>query len=98
MLRYLGAGWGHIRQIMLLSAAVIGAAGIALGAFMGTVISLVITHVINRISFGWEVAFRAPWLTLSLLMAVLFATTVLAAIVPSYVARKIDPKAFVSFE
>ncbi len=98
VLRYLGATWQHIRQQMVLSAGIVGIAGIVLGSLMGTGISIVITHVINKISFGWEVGFKVPILTVSLLMALLFFTTVLAGIVPSYLARKIDPKAYISFE
>jgi putative ABC transport system permease protein len=98
VLRYLGAGWRQIRQVMLLSSGMIGIAGIALGSIMGTAISLVITHVINKISFGWEVAFQVPVLTTALLMALLFLTTLLAGIVPFTFARRIDPKAFISFE
>jgi putative ABC transport system permease protein len=98
VLRYLGATWQQIRQVMVVSAGIIGIAGIALGFLMGSLISIVITHVINRISFGWEVSVRMPVLTVFLLMALLFGTTLLAGLVPSYFARKIDPKAFISYE
>jgi putative ABC transport system permease protein len=98
VLRYLGATWRHIRQVMVMSAGIVGITGIALGCIMGTAISIVITHVINKISFGWEVSLRIPFLPISLLMALLFITTMLAGLVPSYLARKIDPKAFISFE
>ena len=98
VLRYLGATWRHIRQVMVVSAGIVGITGIALGCIMGSAISIVITHVINKISFGWEVSLRIPFLQISLLMALLFITTMLAGLVPSYLARKIDPKAFISFE
>ncbi len=98
VLRYLGATWGHLRQVMVTSAGIVGMAGTVLGCVMGAVISIVITHVINKISFGWEVGFRLPFLPVSLLMALLFITTMLAGFVPFYLARKIDPKAFISFE
>jgi len=65
---------------------------------MGSIISIVITHVINRISFGWEVSVRMPVLTVLLLMTLLLVTTLSAGLVPSYFARKIDPKAFISYE
>ncbi len=98
ILRYLGATWQQIRQVMVLSAGIIGIAGIALGFLMGFVISIVITHVINRVSFGWEVSVRMPVLTVFLLMTLLLVTTLSAGLVPSYFARKIDPKAFISYE
>ena len=98
ILRYLGATWKHISQSMVLAASIIGIAGIALGCVMGTAISMVITHVINRISFGWEVSLRIPFMPLLFLMALLFITTMAAGLAPSYLARKIDPKAYISFE
>ncbi len=97
-LRYLGASWGDIRRVMVLSAGVVGASGIVLGAFMGAGISMAITHVINKISFGWEVVFRVPLLTVWLFMALLLVITLLAGLIPAFLARKIDPKAYISFE
>ncbi len=98
VLRYLGASWRQIRSVMALTAGILGSAGTVLGAVMGWAISIVITHVINKISFGWEVALRAPLLTLAALMALLIVATTAAGLVPAYLARKIDPKAFISFE
>ncbi len=98
VLRYLGASWLDIRLIMVLSAATVGIAGIVLGMFMGSAISVVITQVINKISFGWEVSLQMPFLSVFMLMALLLVTTIIAGLVPSFLARKIDPKAFISFE
>lgn len=98
VLRYLGASWQQVRKVMVLSAGIVGLAGICLGAVMGAAIGLVITRVINKISFGWEVGLSFPVPLLLALMALLFATTLLAGLVPSYLARKIDPRAFISFE
>jgi len=98
VLRYLGASWQQIRTVMALTAGILGSTGTALGAVMGWAISVVITHVINKISFGWEVALRAPLLPLAAFMALLVIATTAAGLVPAYLARKIDPKAFISFE
>jgi putative ABC transport system permease protein len=98
VLRYLGASWRHLRRVAALSAGIIGLAGIALGCGMGWAISIVITHVINKISFGWEVGLRMPFIPLAVLMVLLFVTTTAAGLVPASLARKIDPKAFISFE
>jgi ABC-type antimicrobial peptide transport system permease subunit len=54
--------------------------------------------VINKISFGWEIQFRIPYLYLSGVTAVLFLTTLLAGLIPARVARRVDPKRFISFE
>jgi putative ABC transport system permease protein len=83
---------------MVLSAGIIGIAGIALGSLMGPAISMVIIHVINKISFGWEVSLHMPLGYLSLLTVILFLTTLAAGIIPAKVAKKIDPKSFISFE
>jgi putative ABC transport system permease protein len=98
VLRYLGASWRQIRNVMALSAGILGASGTVLGAVMGWAISIVITHVINKISFGWEVALRAPLFPLAVLMLLLIITTTAAGLLPAYLARRIDPKAFISFE
>ncbi|HEX8949117.1 MAG TPA: FtsX-like permease family protein [Dissulfurispiraceae bacterium] len=98
IIRYLGGSWEQIRQILILSAGVIGIAGIFLGALMGSIMSVIFIQVINKISFGWEIYYRVPVLYLSLLAAVLFFTTLAAGFFPARVARKIDPKRFISFE
>jgi putative ABC transport system permease protein len=98
VLRYLGATWKQISQVMVISASIVAIAGITLGFLMGSAISIVITHVINRISFGWEVSVRMPFLTIFLLMMLLFISTLAASLIPSYLARKIDAKTFISSE
>ncbi len=98
IVRYLGGTLSQIRDMIVLSAGIVGIAGIFLGTIMGPVISMVIIHVINRLSFGWEVSFKIPLLPLSALTVVLFLTSLAAGYLPSRVARKVDPKAFISFE
>jgi putative ABC transport system permease protein len=98
VLRYLGATWKQISRVMLTSAGIVAVAGIILGFLMGSAISIVITHVINRISFGWEVSVRMPFLTIFSLMLLLFISTLVASLIPSYLARRIDAKAFISSE
>jgi putative ABC transport system permease protein len=98
IIRYLGGSWAQIRNMIVISAGIIGMAGVLLGTVMGPIISMVIIHVINRLSFGWDVSFRVPLIPLSILTALLFVTCLSAGFLPSKVARKIDPKAFISFE
>jgi putative ABC transport system permease protein len=98
VLRYLGASWQQVREVMVLSAGIVGLAGLVLGLLLGSAIGLVITRVINKISFGWEVGLSFPVPLLAALAALLFVTTLLAGLVPSYLARKIDSRAFISFE
>ena len=96
--RYLGGSWGQLRLTLVLSAGIVGIAGILLGGIMGPMMSVIFIEVINKISFGWEIHFRIPVLYLALVTAVLFLVTLSAGLVPLKVARKIDPKRFISFE
>jgi putative ABC transport system permease protein len=98
IIRYLGGSWKQIQQTLILSAGIIGVTGIFLGILMGPLMSIIFIHVVNKISFGWEIHFRIPFSYLSLVTLILFLTTLLAGIIPSKVARKIDPRRFISFE
>ncbi|MDA8083381.1 MAG: FtsX-like permease family protein [Nitrospiraceae bacterium] len=98
ILRYLGADWTQLRAMLLLSAGITGIAGIALGAVIGPAMSVIFIEVINKISFGWEIHIRLPLLHLLLTSLGLFLAILLAGMIPMGVARKIDPKRFVSFE
>ena len=60
--------------------------------------SVIFIEVINKVSFGWEIHFRVPLLSLTLVTSVLFLITLLAGFIPLNVARRIDPKRFISFE
>jgi len=98
IIRYLGGSWKQIRQTFLLSAGVIGVTGIVLGYLLGPLMSAILIHVVNKISFGWEIHFQMPFLYLSLVTLLLFITTLSAGLIPSRAARRIEPKKFISFE
>jgi putative ABC transport system permease protein len=98
VLRYLGGSWQQITRVLVLSAGMIGICGIILGSVMGLVMSVIFITVINKISFGWEIQFSIPYLYLSGVTAVLFLTTLMAGVIPARVARRVDPKRFISFE
>ncbi len=98
IIRYLGGSWRQIRNMLTLSAGIVGISGIFLGSMMGLMISIIIIEVINRLSFGWSVHFSIPFFYLFVLTTVLLLTILTAGIIPSKVARKIDPKRFISFE
>jgi len=98
ILRYLGGSWGQIQQTLVLSAGIIGIAGIFLGAILGPLMSMILIYVVNKISFGWEIHFRIPFFYLSAITMILFITTLFAGFLPSKVAKKIDPRRFVSLE
>lgn len=96
--RYLGGSWGQLRLTLVLSAGIVGITGILLGGIMGPMMSVIFIEVINKISFGWEIHFRIPVFYLALVTAVLFLVTLSAGLVPLKVAKRIDPKRFISFE
>jgi putative ABC transport system permease protein len=96
--RYLGGSWTQIRGIHVLSAGIVGVGGILLGGAMGPLMSVIFIEVINKVSFGWEIHFRVPFLYLSLVTTMLFLITLSAGLVPLKVAKRIDPKRLISFE
>ncbi|MFO0752081.1 MAG: FtsX-like permease family protein [Thermodesulfovibrionales bacterium] len=98
IIRYLGGDWNQIRQTLILSAGIIGMTGILFGGLMGPLMSLIFIHVVNKISFGWEISFSVPFLYLAAVISLLLVTTLLAGLLPAQVARKIDPKRFISYE
>jgi putative ABC transport system permease protein len=98
VIRYLGGSWGQIQQTLILSAGIVGFAGICWGSLLGSLMSIILVQVVNKISFGWEIDFRIPFVYLFAVAVVLFLTTLFSGIFPSRVARKIDPGRFVSFE
>jgi putative ABC transport system permease protein len=98
IIRYLGGSWKQIRAILVISAGIVGIAGILLGVVMGLLMSVIFITVINKVSFGWEIHFHLPVLSLWIVTIALLATTLFAGLIPARVARRIDPKRFVSFE
>lgn len=98
VLRYLGGTWRQIQEVLVVSAAVVGAGGIILGACMGLMMSLIFVFVVNKVSFGWEITFGIPFAALAVVAAGLFVSTVLAGLLPARAARRVDPRQFISFE
>jgi putative ABC transport system permease protein len=98
IVRYLGGSWRQIRHTLLLASGIVGTTGIVLGAVMGFIMSVIFINVINKISFGWEIHYFIPLGYLGIVAVVLLCTTLLAGLIPSKVARNIDPKRFISFE
>ncbi|MCP5004214.1 MAG: ABC transporter permease, partial [Planctomycetes bacterium] len=98
IIRYLGGSWRQLRNTFVLSSGIIGISGIMAGFFMGLLLSVIFTKVINTLSFGWAVRFTLPVFTLCVLSGIIVLAVVLAGFIPAHVARKIDPKRFISFE
>jgi putative ABC transport system permease protein len=98
IIRYLGGSWKQIRETLVFSAGIVGIGGIVLGLFLGGFMSVIFIKVVNKISFGWMIHFRIPLLYLAAVSVLLFLTTLAAGLIPSKVARRIDPKRFITFE
>jgi putative ABC transport system permease protein len=91
VLRFLGATTAQIRKLILVEAGLIGLLANATGLALGFVLSLILVYVINKQSFGWTIQFH--WLVAVLLgsIAVVYAATVLAGIVPARMAVRLNP-------
>ena len=98
IVRYMGGSWKQIQQSLMLSSGITGITGIFLGTLLGPLMSIILIRVVNKISFGWEIHFKMPVVSLAVVTLILFITTLLAGLLPSKVAQKIDPRRFVSFE
>jgi len=93
LLRVLGASAGRVRRAVRYEAAAIGGLGIAMGLASGAAMALVLVYVVNRQSFGWTIAMRWPWAFLAGALALVFATTLLAAARPAGLAAATDAAA-----
>lgn len=98
IIRYLGGSWSQVREMLVHAALVVGATGVALGTCLGILMSVIFIQVINKVSFGWEIAIRVPAVYLLAVAAGLMITTYAAGLLPGRIARTIDPKRFISFE
>jgi putative ABC transport system permease protein len=98
IMRYMGGSWKQIQQSLMLSSGILGITGIVMGTLLGPLMSIILIRVVNKISFGWEIHFRMPFFALSVVMLIVFVTTLLAGLLPSKVAQKIETRRFISFE
>jgi putative ABC transport system permease protein len=60
--------------------AVVSALGLAVGAAVGWVISLILIHVVNRQSFHWGMDLHVPWLPLAIFTIVMLALASVTAV------------------
>ncbi len=83
-LRLVGAARRQVRRMVVIEAALIGAASQAIGLVVGLALSLVLIYVVNVQSFGWTIQFRLPAaFLLQASIAVVLATS-LAGIYPAH--------------
>jgi putative ABC transport system permease protein len=80
-LRHLGFTRGQVARMLAIEGSVLGALGVIVGLFAGTVISLILIYVVNRQSFHWSMDLRAPLGLLAGLSVALIAAAALIAVV-----------------
>lgn len=91
LLRFLGAGAGQVRKLILVEAGLIGILANVAGLALGAVLSLLLIFVINKQSFGWTIQFHWPTAVLIGALTVVYAATLLAGLYPARVAVKLNP-------
>ena len=90
LLRILGMSIAQVRRMLVLESSVLGLTSTAAGLAMGYVLSWILIYVINKQSFGWTIAFHTPVKLIAASLAVTFVASLLAGLVPSRLARRID--------
>lgn len=89
MLRLIGAARRQVERVVVIEAALIGAASQAIGLFVGLVLSGLLIYVINVQSFGWTIQFRVPFGFLVQLTAAVVIATALAGVYPARRAARL---------
>jgi putative ABC transport system permease protein len=90
LLRVLGMSIAQVRRMLVLESSVLGLTSTVAGLAMGYVLSWILIYVINKQSFGWTIAFHTPVELIAASLAVTFVASLLAGLVPSRLARRID--------
>jgi putative ABC transport system permease protein len=90
LLRVLGMTVAQVRHMLVLESSVLGLTSTAAGLAMGYVLSWILIYVINKQSFGWTIAFHTPVRLIATSLAVTFVASLIAGLVPSRLARRID--------
>jgi putative ABC transport system permease protein len=79
-----------LERMLVLESSVLGLTSTAAGLAMGYVLSWILIYVINKQSFGWTIAFHTPVRLIATSLAVTFVASLIAGLVPSRLARRID--------
>ncbi|HEY2091486.1 MAG TPA: FtsX-like permease family protein [Thermoanaerobaculia bacterium] len=90
LLRVAGMSLRELRTMLLLESALLGIAATLTGVVMGYALSWILINVINKQSFGWTIEFHTPAALIAASLAITFAASVLAGLVPARLAGRID--------
>jgi len=91
LLRFLGAGAGQVRKLILVEAGLLGVLANLAGMGLGFALSLILIYVVNKQSFGWTIRFHWPVQILLGALTVVYVATVLAGLYPAQVAVRLNP-------
>jgi len=90
VLRHLGMTRGQISAMLAGEGALTAGVGAICGLAVGTLIGLVLIHVINRQSFHWSMELHMPWSPLLLLFVVTVACAAATAVFSARSVMRID--------
>ncbi len=90
LLRVLGMSIAQVRRMLVLESSVLGLTSTVTGLAMGYVLSWILIYVINKQSFGWTIAFHTPVRLIAASLLVTFVASLLAGLVPSRLARRVN--------
>jgi putative ABC transport system permease protein len=88
ILRAVGGSQKQVMGRVLVESGLIGAIGWGLGSVLGFLLSLVLTFVVNKYSFGWTLALQFPWGQLGLSCVLMIGAALLAGAIPAREAAK----------
>jgi putative ABC transport system permease protein len=83
LLRLIGAARRQVQRVVVIEAALIGAASQAIGLIVGLALSMLLVYVINVQSFGWTIQFHLPIAFLIQASIVVIIATSVAGIYPA---------------
>ena len=86
LLRLIGAASRQVRRVVVIEAALIGAASQAIGLVVGLALSVLLVYVINVQSFGWTIQFRVPVMFLVQVSLLVVVATAIAGLYPARLA------------
>ena len=90
MLRVIGVTVREVRNMIVLESSIIGLTSTVIGVAMGYALSWILIFVINKQSFGWTIEFHTPLPTIVISCVITFLAAVLAGLVPSRLAARIN--------
>jgi putative ABC transport system permease protein len=86
LLRLIGAASRQVQRVVVIEAALIGAASQAIGLVVGLALSVLLVYVINVQSFGWTIQFRVPVMFLVQVSLLVVVATAIAGLYPARLA------------